>query len=203
MSSRHKDVDWLDGVTRPLDLETCEERPSSRDSPLCSRLYWTPDRRWVLDAGGLYLEVPPLRAANLLLQWGWPLPADLAIGWKIREDAERTPGPHLPLPVARAKDDLVILFGPEDEPLVLMKPKPPLGPIRHKIIETLIDAGDSGLTLIGLINDTGHGGARNALKNLADRDEDWRSVLQFPGLGRTRRYRIGRPGYRHSKAEAS
>ena len=203
MASRYKDVEWLDGTASPLDLEACEVWPSSRENPFCNRLYRTVERRWVLDPGGFHFEIPPRQAANLLASWGWFLPGDLILERMARETAGSSPGQALPLPVARAKDDLVILFGPHDEPLVRGNPKPALGENPYAIIKTLIEAGDPGLSLKDLRLRTKQGGARGTLTRIASGDPDWNYVIQFPGKSRLSRYRIGHPGHKHIRSEAS
>jgi hypothetical protein len=201
-AGRYRDVEWLDESTSPLDLESCEEWPASREDPICARLYETPEKRWVLDAGCLYLELRPIRAANLLLRWGWPLPGDLGLEWKASQKAETVPTETLPLPVATSCYGLIILYGPHDEPLVKGKPKEALGPIRHKIILTLIEAGEEGLGLIELRKRSGYEGVRGVLTRIA-KDPDWGSVIQFPGRARAGGYRIGPPGFRHRLAASN
>ena len=203
MASQYKNVEWLDGTASPLDFEACEVWPASRDNPICARLYQTPGKRWVLDPGNFYLEVLPVQAARLLVSWGWFLPGDLLLEKRARERAESPPGPSLPLPMARAVDDLVILYGPHDQPLVRGNPKPALGVNPYTIIKTLIEAGNPGLSLVALRVRTKQRGARNTLTRIATGDPDWNYVIQFPGKARLGGYRIGHPGHKHVQAEAS
>jgi hypothetical protein len=109
----------------------------------------------------------------------------------------------LPLAVAKAKEDLVILYGPHDEPLVRGNPKPALGENPHTVIRTLIEAGEPGLRLVTLRLRTKLNGARAILTRIANSDPDWNYVIHFPGRSRSGGYRIGHPGYRHVRAEAS
>jgi len=205
MGSRVKDVEWLDGTASPIDLAACEVWPASRDNPLCSRLYKTLSQRWVLDPGGFRIEILARQATQLLASWGWFLPGSLILERISRETIQSSPGHALPLPtpLARTKDDLVILFGPHDEPLVRGNPKPALGENAHKIIKTVIEAGESGLSLVALRLKSKQNGARNTLTKIATKDPDWGYVIQFPGKVKSGGYRIGHPGLKHVRSEAS
>jgi hypothetical protein len=139
------------------------------------------------------MEFVPHRAAILLLNWGLRLPIDLASNLRDHERAEAPPTLPLPLPLAAAKENLVVLYGPLDKPLVLGRPKPVLGPIPHKVIRTLIEAGEDGLSLVDLRVESKHQGARNILKRIAATDPDWEYVIRFPGRRRLGGYRIGHP----------
>jgi hypothetical protein len=75
----------------------------------------------------------------------------------------------------------VSLGGRGDQQLVRGKVKPRLTTARYDVIKELIDAGDKGLTGDDLVNNSGHGGAVNILKNLARSDRDWGAVILLPG----------------------
>ena len=83
----------------------------------------------------------------------------------------------------------VKLFGPGEQPEVCGKPKPTLTAARYDGVQTLIEAGDTGLTKDELDRKSGHIEARKTLKRLADSDRDWKCVLLFPGTT-GKRYRI-------------
>jgi hypothetical protein len=198
MAATPKYVQWLDETLSPLDLETCEVWTPNREDPTRPRLYRTRDDRYVLNSHSLYIEVTMRSAVACLVNWGMPLFGVLAQLAKERERADSPPSPRVPLPSIAAKDDLVILYGPFDEPRVLGTPKPALGKVRHKVIKTLIEAGDDGLSLDELRNQSTHMGARNVLTGIARKDDDWRSVIWFPGRSRVGGYRIDHPARRHS-----
>src|SRR4051812_45752778 len=98
MPGRFKDVRWLDGTDGRLDLDECQDWPARQSDPLCPRIYMTAGRRWVLDAGGSYLERTPEQAGDLLLNWGWHLPSELIIVWNEAKSAASAPSEQLPLP---------------------------------------------------------------------------------------------------------
>jgi hypothetical protein len=75
----------------------------------------------------------------------------------------------------------VVLGGPHDPPMVRGKQKPCLSPARFKIVQTLLNAGQQGLTGDELTEKSGRGGAINTLKALAKGDSDWGSVIVLPG----------------------
>jgi hypothetical protein len=52
---------------------------------------------------------------------------------------------------------------------------------RYDAIKALIEAGEDGLTKNGLVEKSKHGDAVNSLKALAEKDRDWKRVLQFAG----------------------
>jgi hypothetical protein len=66
--------------------------------------------------------------------------------------------------------------------------KPALTFAQHKVIEALLEAGETGLSKDEL--EAVHSDARGILRRLRDRDLDWRAVIHF--AGRTGgRYRVG------------
>jgi hypothetical protein len=90
---------------------------------------------------------------------------------------------------APAAGPLVILGEPGDKPIVNGKAKKRLLLTQFHVIKALTEAGKNGLSKDELIDKSGHGDAVNILKRLADRDADWKSVIQLgeiPGG----RYRI-------------
>jgi hypothetical protein len=198
MATRFKEVEWLDETVGALDLESCEERTSTRDDPMRPHLYRTPEGRFVLELNCAYFELSGISAARCILGWGLAPPLELALLLKEHERAQSSPSQRLPLPPVTSTENAVILFGPLDSPIVLGKPKRPLGPIRHTVIKTLIDAGDEGLSMVELRNRSGLGGARGVLERIRDGDDDWRSVIWFPGRSRLGHYRIVHPDRRQS-----
>jgi len=69
------------------------------------------------------------------------------------------------------------------------KAKPLLTRAQYDVIEVLLNAGEKGLTKDELESQSGHGGARQILRLLANSDPDWADVISFPGAP-GRGYRI-------------
>jgi integrase/recombinase XerC len=90
--------------------------------------------------------------------------------------------------------ELVILGGPDDNPIVLDLTKPRLRRKPHRVVKTLLDAGPNGLSERALIALSGCGGARGILKALCENDAEWRAVIRFPGKRGGGHYRIDFPG---------
>ena len=62
-----------------------------------------------------------------------------------------------------------------------MERKSILSPARYDVVQTLIEAGESGLAKDDLDRKSGHTEARKLLSALAKSDRDWKSVIRFPG----------------------
>ena len=105
-----------------------------------------------------------------------------------RGSSRKRPGEaEPPIPVCQSK--AVRLFGPGEQPVVRGKKKDILTTPQYDVVQTLIEAGDSGLSKDQLVKKSGHGDARKIMKRLANRDSDWKAVLVFPGTP-GRGYRI-------------
>lgn len=61
--------------------------------------------------------------------------------------------------------------------------------VQYDVVKALLGAGRKGLTGDLLINRSGHSDAVNILHRVRELDDDWRTVILFPGTG-GRRYRI-------------
>jgi hypothetical protein len=92
-------------------------------------------------------------------------------------------------PAGEVREPAVVLRGQGASPIVLGREKKPLTTAQYDAVTALCDAGEQGLTKDQLNRKSGHGDSRKTLRRLADRDEDWRAVLQFAGAT-GRRYRI-------------
>jgi len=80
--------------------------------------------------------------------------------------------------------------GQTKQPVVRGKTKPVLRPAQFNVVKALVNAGETGLTLDQLVHQSGHSDARGILRRLADSDPDWRSVIHFPGKGRSLPHRV-------------
>jgi hypothetical protein len=100
---------------------------------------------------------------------------------KVKEFVEARP----PKPV----EPSVILGNPADPPKVNGKVKSRLTPAQHASVKALLEAGKQGLTKDELDRKSGHGDTRKILKRLANKDPDWKEVIQFAGTTGMR-YRI-------------
>jgi hypothetical protein len=94
------------------------------------------------------------------------------------------------IPAADPPSPAVILAGKTKQPIVRGKPRPVLRLAQFNVVKALVDAGDTGLTVDQLVQQSGHADARGILKRLADSDPAWRAVIHFPGKAGGR-YRIG------------
>ena len=83
----------------------------------------------------------------------------------------------------------VVLRGKAAGPLVLGREVSPVTSARYDVLQALVNAGADGLSLAELIRHSGHGSARNVLKNLADSSSAWQQVILLPGAP-GRRYRL-------------
>jgi hypothetical protein len=77
--------------------------------------------------------------------------------------------------------DTVILRGPGKAPIVLGREKPRLTSARYDVVQSLLWAGENGLTGDELVTKSGRGGAVNVLKKLACSDADWNAIILLPG----------------------
>jgi hypothetical protein len=102
---------------------------------------------------------------------------------RLERRLEQTAPPTTPSPA-------VTLAGKTKQPIVRGKPKPVLRLAQFNVVKALVDAGDTGLTVDQLVQQSGHADARGILKRLADSDPDWRAVIHFPGKSGGH-YRIG------------
>lgn len=75
----------------------------------------------------------------------------------------------------------VALAGEKKPVIVNGRNKGKLSSARYKVIESLINAGPSGLTKDNLEVVSGRGGARHILKFMANSDPDWAAVILLPG----------------------
>ncbi len=83
----------------------------------------------------------------------------------------------------------VVLRGKGERPLVLGREVSPVTSAQYDVLQALVNAGEDGLSLTELGRDSGHGSARNVLKNLADSFSAWQQVILLPGAP-GRRYRL-------------
>lgn len=83
----------------------------------------------------------------------------------------------------------VVLRGKAAGPLILGHEVSPVTSARYDVLQALVNAGEDGLTLTELVRQSGHGSARNVLKNLADSSSKWQQVILLPGAP-GRRYRL-------------
>jgi len=125
-------------------------------------------RRAALDYFLLFREARNLDAADLPVVRSW-----------LEEHLEAGDPAGGRVPVCQSKK--VKLFGPGEQPAVNGKRKPILTAPRYDAVQTLIEAGEPGLTKDQLDRNSGHTDARKLLKALAKDDADWAEVLLFPG----------------------
>jgi hypothetical protein len=83
----------------------------------------------------------------------------------------------------------VVLGKCSDAPIVNGKKKVPLTPAQYDVVKALLDAGENGLTKDLLDRNSKHGDARKILARIANKDDDWKGVIHFPGITGGR-YRI-------------
>ena len=83
----------------------------------------------------------------------------------------------------------VVLRGKAVGPLVLDREVSPVTSTQYDVLQALVNAGEDGLSLRELIRCSGHGSARNVLKNLADSSSKWQQVVLLAGAP-GRRYRL-------------
>lgn len=83
----------------------------------------------------------------------------------------------------------VVLYGPGKQPVVLGKKKPVLSQAQYNVVQTLLPAGEAGLSKDEFESKSGHQDARRILKRLFDSDPDWAEVIHLPGR-KGKRYRI-------------
>jgi hypothetical protein len=103
---------------------------------------------------------------------------------------ERQQGPTTSTaPADASPPESVVLTGDGKPPIVRGQVKSILTKPQYNVMKALLDAKSSGLTKDQLVNNSGHGDARKILKRLADSDDDWKSVISFPGRP-GRRYRL-------------
>ena len=85
-----------------------------------------------------------------------------------------------------------VVLGRRGEPVfVCGKRKPALTTARYDVVQSLLSAGDDGLTKDELVIQSKHSDARQILKRLATSDPDWDRIISFPGITGGR-YRISR-----------
>ena len=82
-----------------------------------------------------------------------------------------------------------MLRGKGERPLVLGRDASPVTSAQYDVLHALIKAGEGGLSLTELAKRSGHGSARNVLKNLAASSSEWQQVILLPGAP-GRRYRL-------------
>lgn len=83
----------------------------------------------------------------------------------------------------------VVLRGKGERPLVLGREESPVTSAQYDVLQALINAGADGLSMTELVRRSGHGSARNVLKNLANSSSAWQQVILLPGAP-GRRYRL-------------
>ena len=83
----------------------------------------------------------------------------------------------------------VVLRGKGERPLVLGREESPVTSAQYDVLQALVNAGADGLSMTELIRRSGHGSARNVLKNLANSSSAWQQVILMPGAP-GRRYRL-------------
>lgn len=95
---------------------------------------------------------------------------------------------HGPVPSAgdgqsesRGSQCCVVLRGKGEGPLVLGREVSPVTSARYDALEALVNASADGLSLAELIRRSGHGSARNVLKNLAGTSRAWQQTILLPG----------------------
>ncbi len=182
MAERVKDVLWLDQTTQSLNLDECQEWRANQADPCSDGIYLSPENRWVLDAGGATFELPPERAGILLVSWKWHLPSALIRALQDAESAEHSLSPATPLP-------LVVLGKRSDEPLFRGIRKERLTEAQYDVVDTLLTAGEDGLSKDALVRKSKRGDARGVLRRLDKSDRDWDSVILMAGKS-YRKYRI-------------
>ena len=198
-----KPVEWLDKSTSFVNLDECRNWSADSSRIMAAYLYRCSAGRYFMDASGHYIEIPPSRAAILLLRWGRQLPSDLIVLLKEEESSEATLGPTLPLPKAISSDGSVKLFGKEDQPIVLDKPKPVLSPAQYDVVLPLVKISPDGLSKYLLVSHSCRGSARDILKRIKDSDFDWNAVIHFPGTSHRQGYWIGKTRPREIASAAS
>jgi len=150
------------------------------------------------------IDLPPFSSsADLIARWGldgsagtipvWlappPGPESKAPAVETGGDNEATGGKNQETRVPVCQSKKVKLFGPGEQPEVNGKRKPILTLARYDAVQTLIEAGETGLTKDQLDDKSGHSDARKLLKALAKDDADWARAILFPGTP-GKRYRI-------------
>jgi len=121
---------------------------------------------------------------------GQPIDWENGFHWdeldKIRERLDLLPHP----PDQPAKSERVQLFRQNHDPVALIdgKPASPLTEAQYNVVQTLLEAGENGLTKDELDRRSGHTDARKILGRLADK-QDWAQVIPLPGTS-GKRYRI-------------
>ena len=115
---------------------------------------------------------------------------------KLRQGLQELLQGHGPVPSAgdgqsetRDSKCCVVLRSKAAGPLVLGLEVSPVTSARYDVLKALVDAGEDGLSLAELIRRSGHGSARNVLKNLAGTSSAWQQVILLPGAP-GRRYRL-------------
>ncbi len=83
----------------------------------------------------------------------------------------------------------VVLRGKGERPLVLGREESLVTSAQYDVLQALVNAGADGLSMTELIRRSGHGSARNVLKNLANSSSAWQQVILMPGAP-GRRYRL-------------
>ncbi len=83
----------------------------------------------------------------------------------------------------------VVLSGTSKQPIVLGRKKDVLSQGQYNVVQTLLPAGEAGLSKDEFERKSGHPDARRILKRLYESDPDWGEVIHLPGL-KGKRYRI-------------
>jgi hypothetical protein len=82
-----------------------------------------------------------------------------------------------------AASDQVKLFGPGEQPIVNNNKVAILTEARYDVVQTLLEAGESGLSKDDLDKKSGHSTAHKLLKAVAKSSPEWAKVIQLPGKG--------------------
>jgi len=121
-----------------------------------------------------------IRAAESGQEIDWQALADWDTLPDIRNALDRieVPAEDEPAPVAASK--CVQLFGLREQPVVNDRRKSVLGERQYELIQRLIEAGEGGCSKSQLEVITSN--YWKSLKSLKESDDDWNSVIHFPGV---------------------
>lgn len=92
--------------------------------------------------------------------------------------ADTSPGESPPPPPPPPP---IVLNGQGNSAYVLGVEKPALNVSQYNVIQSLLEAGEQGLSKDDLVNKSGHGDARGILTRLR-KDQEWGEVISFPGI---------------------
>ena len=111
----------------------------------------------------------------------------------LRQALQELVSGHQPGPATgdgpRESKCVVVLRSKGERPLVLSREESPVTSAQYDVLQALVNAGADGLSMTELIRRSGHGSARNVLKNLANSSSAWQQVILMPGAP-GRRYRL-------------